>query len=215
MRQRPNYGLKSKVLNEYEKWLKLAKKAKLKDYLTNKKLAEINYDGIVGFNPSENIDNLYIEAMFNGLTPAEFEEVMRINEASYKRSERLKTRITKIITENESLFLTLTFNDDTLNSTTEKERRVAVTRYLKQYNCQYVANIDYGAQNHREHYHAVIGCKHVDNEKWQKKYGAIKFERIRLKNNEEDITKISKYIAKLSNHAIKETTKRSALIYSR
>ena len=112
------------------------------------------------------------------------------------------------------IFLTLTFNDDTLRNTTEKQRRVAVSRYLKQYGCMYVANIDYGSKNKREHYHALINCDKVDFKSWRK-YGNINAKRVRNKDIESDKNKLSKYIAKLSNHAIKETTKRSCLIYSR
>jgi len=112
------------------------------------------------------------------------------------------------------LFLTLTFNDDTLQRTTQKERRTAVSRYLKQFNCRYVANIDFGKENGREHYHAVINCGSVCFDSWRK-FGNINAERIRNKDLKADKTKLAKYICKLSNHAIKETTKRSSLIYSR
>ena len=78
----------------------------------------------------------------------------------------------------------------------------------------YVANIDYGSKNKREHYHALINCDKVDFKSWRK-YGNINAKRVRNKDIESDKTKLSKYIAKLSNHAIKETTKRSCLIYSR
>jgi hypothetical protein len=78
----------------------------------------------------------------------------------------------------------------------------------------YVANIDYGAKNKREHYHALINCDKIDFSNWRK-YGNINAERVKNKDIESDKIKLSKYIAKLSNHAIKETTKRSCLIYSR
>lgn len=160
-------------------------------------------------------NDLYIDCCFNNLTE-EYFEANRIDQANYQRRKRLRERITNIILNNESLFLTLTFNDEALQATTEKQRRTAVSRFLKQFNSRYVANIDYGAKNHREHYHAVIGCSHVDIETWTKKYGTIYAEHIRLKKDREnDIVKLSKYIAKLTNHAIKETTKRCALLYSR
>lgn len=113
------------------------------------------------------------------------------------------------------IFLTLTFRDDVIKETNANTRRVAVRRYLKQYNCMYVANIDFGDDErytHREHYHALINCNKVDYKSWT--YGNIDFERVRFKNSD-TTTKLSKYICKLSNHAIKETTKRSSLIYSR
>ena len=78
----------------------------------------------------------------------------------------------------------------------------------------YVANIDFGAQNHREHYHAVIQCKKIDASSWHK-YGAIFIEKVRNNGIGHDCERLSKYVSKLSNHAIKETTKRCSLLYSR
>ena len=144
----------------------------------------------------------------------ELKECEKINHAYYERIKRLKNRVASILLNGSCIFLTLTFNDDTLRNTTEKQRRVAVSRYLKQYGCMYVANIDYGSKNKREHYHALINCDKVDFKSWRK-YGNINAKRVRNKDIESDKTKLSKYIAKLSNHAIKETTKRSCLIYSR
>lgn len=112
------------------------------------------------------------------------------------------------------LFLTLTFNDETLKDTSADTRRQYVRKYLKQFNCKYVANIDFGKENHREHYHAVICADKIDLSSWRI-HGNINVERVRNRNIERDNTRLSKYICKLSNHAIKETTKRSSLIYSR
>ena len=95
----------------------------------------------------------------------------------------------------------------------KETRRKYVSRCLKKYNTLYVANIDFGKKNGREHYHAVISIDKVDNKDWL--YGDIDFKRVRNKNIEEDKKRLSKYIAKLSNHAIKETTKRCCLLYSR
>ena len=110
----------------------------------------------------------------------------------------------------ECLFLTLTFTDATLGKTTEDTRRQAVRRYLKSFGVPYVANIDYGKKNGREHYHAVIQTDHVDYAAYT--YGAINGERIR---SAEDYVKLSKYVAKLTNHAIKQTNKRQVIIYSK
>jgi len=112
------------------------------------------------------------------------------------------------------LFLTLTFNDNTLNQTSAETRRKYVRRYLKQFNCAYVANIDFGSENGREHYHAVINTSRIDLALWRS-YGNINVERVRNKSIELNKTRLSKYISKLSNHAIKETTRRCCLIYSR
>ena len=75
----------------------------------------------------------------------------------------------------------------------------------------YVANVDYGAKNHREHYHAVVMCDNIDHKSWR--YGAINFKRINYDADIDTINKLSMYVAKLTNHAIKETCKRCYLIY--
>lgn len=133
-------------------------------------------------------------------------EGYRIANARYHRVSRLKKRIEKII-EKDSLFITLTFTDEVLSKTSSKTRREYATRFLKKYSSDYVGNIDFGSRNHREHYHAVIQAERLDHNSWS--YGAISFEKIYNK----DSVKLSQYVAKLTNHAIKETTKRSSLLY--
>ena len=123
------------------------------------------------------------------------------------------------------LFLTLTFTDKVLDSTSPETRRRYVSYYLKQFGVPYIANIDFGTADayiddngnerqgtKREHYHAVIQTDKIDLSEWHK-YGAIKLEKIRASQN--DNIRLAKYVSKLTNHAIKETTKRACLIYSR
>lgn len=145
--------------------------------------------------------------------PLEWKEAHKINDARYHRTSRLKARVARLI-ERPSVFLTFTFTDDVIGRTTADTRRQRVIRLLKSFGVPYIANIDFGARNHREHYHALlqvpsIDCKAVIN---QYGYGAIKCEKVR---SADDNVKLAKYISKLSNHAIKETTKRNAIIYSR
>ena len=139
-----------------------------------------------------------------------WQEAHRINKASYARVRRLKTRIASMLKNGECLFLTLTFTDEILGKTTEDTRRQAVRRYLKSFGVPYVANIDYGKKNGREHYHGVIQIPRINYSAYT--YGAINGERIR---SVEDYTKLSKYVAKLTNHAIKQTNKRQVIIYSK
>lgn len=121
---------------------------------------------------------------------------------------RLNKRIERIYGSTKGLFITLTFNDDSLNQMSYDERRNYIKAYLTKYFYEYVANLDYGGMKGREHYHAVGIPKqklnHLDYE-----LGAINF--IRLYDNSK---KLSQYIAKLTNHGIKKTVK-SKLIYSR
>ena len=137
-------------------------------------------------------------------------EAMRLNNARYHRIERLKKRVESIISYNTSFFLTLTFTNKTLESTDSYTRRRYVSRFLRSLSSNYVANIDFGKRKGREHYHAVINCDRIDSKLW--KYGNLDFEVI---NNCDSLSTelLSKYISKLTNHAIKETCKRNHLIY--
>ena len=210
-----NYGFKAYVLNNHADLLKKAKKSSLLEYA----VCELATKGVImpfweHFNNDViSINDLHKECAENGLNDV-FNECLRINDANSKRTLRLKQRIEGMLLSGSCLFLTLTFSDDTLANTTDKQRRVFVSRYLKTFNCKYVANIDFGATNHREHYHAIISSDKIAFDGWRK-YGNINAERIRNRNINCDKTKLAKYICKLSNHAIKETTKRSCLIYSR
>ena len=210
-----DYAFKSKVLNEHYDLLNKAKKASLYTYALN----ELENNGVLMHCIKHSngdlftLNDLLFESIENGYKN-EFLECLKINKASYERTNRLKKRISDMLLSGDCLFLTLTFNDNTLNETSADTRRQYVRKYLKQFNAKYVANIDFGSKNHREHYHAVINASNIDLSSWRK-YGNINIERVRNRNIDKDKTKLSKYIAKLSNHAIKETTKRCSLLYSR
>jgi len=142
----------------------------------------------------------------------DWRECKKINHAEFQRSTRLYHRVESLIKENGGIFLTLTFTDEVLASTSSKTRRAYVCRYLKDLGARYVANIDFGGKKGREHYHAVVSLQNVDYKPWHD-YGAIKGEKIAVR----DATplKLGKYISKLSNHAIKATARCCKVIYSR
>lgn len=210
-----DYAFKSKVLNEHYDLLNKTKKASLYTYA----LSEYENNGVIMHclkHSNEDLftlNDLLFESIENGLKN-EFLECLKINKSSYERTNRLKKRIYDMLVSGNCLFLTLTFNDETLKDTSADTRRQYVRKYLKQFNCKYVANIDYVSINHREHYHAVIQSDTIDLKAWRV-YGNINVERVRNRNIDNDNTRLSKYICKLSNHAIKETTKRCSLMYSR
>jgi hypothetical protein len=134
-----------------------------------------------------------------------------LNRASYCRTARLKERIREAVESGSAWFITITFNPETLSKTNEKTRRVYVSRWLKSLTPFYVANIDYGLKNEREHYHAVITSDKRPPKSWS--YGFV--DILKVKTTETDTKRVSKYISKLTNHAIKNTTKSKRIIYSR
>ena len=100
-----------------------------------------------------------------------------------------------------------------LASTTKETRRRYVARYLKTQSETYVANIDFGGKNGREHYHAIV-AENCDLKQWKSKYGMINVKRIR--NTKDDLNRVKNYVAKLTNHALKNTTKQAdRLLFSR
>ena len=179
---------------------------------------------VYGKNPPslEEYENAYkLAYTLSKKYPEDWKECIRIIRAHKGRVSRLKGFIWDMVFNADCLFLTFTFSDEAMNTTSADTRRQAVRRYLTDLNVPYVANIDFGAKKHREHYHAVVGIDKVDYHLWT--HGAINGLKIRndIKVDEngevtsETIEKLSRYVAKLTNHAIKETTKRNAAIYSR
>lgn len=101
------------------------------------------------------------------------------------------------------IFGTLNFSDKALKNTSKKTRRVMVSRYIRNYADNYIANIDYGKENGREHYHFLaLTKKKLDITKW--KYGGGKF--LVVPTNPKDIKKTKNYVLKLNNHTYKEST---------
>lgn len=208
-----DYNYKAYVLKEHKDLLDKYKKASLWEYSKH-----LFYEqGIVNYTLKRgcecDLNTLTCLCHEQGLTK-EFKECIKISRANNVRSSRLRSRIEDMLLNGACVFITLTFNDETLLGTSPLERRKMVTRYLKQYNAKYVANIDFGGKNGREHYHAVLNVDTVAFDKWRK-HGAIKVLRVRNNDIETNKTRLAKYVAKLSNHAIKETARRSSLIYSR
>lgn len=146
-----------------------------------------------------------------GVTHAEYKSMVREVRNFYKRLQRCREKLS-ILLKKPCWFYTFTFTDDVLSFTSPATRRRYISRILK--NCNYIANVDYGKKNGREHYHAVADCLIEDYP-----YGFYTAISIRLDydciGNCTSLSRLSKYIAKLSNHSLKDTTGRSRLMYSR
>lgn len=142
-------------------------------------------------------------------------QVLILNSSKRGKTNRAKKRISSIIDYGEAFFLTLTFTDSVMANTSVETRHAYVKRFLGEYCDNYIANIDYGDKTGREHYHAVCNSVHDLTFYWT--YGHIKMQKIGKKDS--DVTKLSRYVSKLSMHAVKESTtsglKQPRLIYSR
>lgn len=159
----------------------------------------------------------------------------KINRCNYERRKRCRKRIIRYQMSNKAVFGTLTINNDMLEKISEQSFRKYVQRYMKEYFVSYIANVDFGSENERIHYH-VVGVpknswyeitekKKVFNDhkqKWQtiictkvwcEWVGYDYWEE--LGTDEHTPGKVAKYIDKLANHAFKVSTKNSRIIYSR
>ena len=151
----------------------------------------------------------YIES--KQFTPLELHSLEQLYDSRRKKIYRLKQKIQQML-QYDCIFLTLTFTDDILSTTSADTRRTYVARYLKKFNTRYVANIDFGQNDNftkREHYHAIIQAKKVDYSAWL--CGAINGQRIVVKN----AGALSKYINKITCHAYKKGAGSTRLIFSR
>lgn len=149
--------------------------------------------------------------------------------ASWARSYRLRKRLEPMIMEG-AWFVTLTFRDSVLGSTSAKTRRKYVREFLKALAVRFVANKDFGKDFDREHYHAVVSMPydlgdlalvhdakgaHATLPGWA--YGFSNWERIGKPSPDDPSTlrRVSKYLSKLQNHALKETASDEVMIFSR
>ena len=163
-----------------------------------------NYDKI--FN--ENLSDYLNLDVFNGVPLECLAECKRLFNAERARVGRLKKRITYMLNYN-CIFLTFTFTDSVLKTCNQSTLRTYVVRTLKTFSDYYVGNVDFGKKNGRLHYHALVVADKVNYNIWT--YGALNGKKVVIKNS----SALAKYIAKLTNHAIKKTTKGSNIIYSR
>lgn len=140
-------------------------------------------------------------------------EGVRMVDNAHKRRKRCYAKVSNIVLDNKLVFFgTLTFTDDVLLKTSEQTRRRYVARYLKSISPSYLANIDFGDEKQREHYHCLVAC---DSKPGAWSYGYFKFEKVR--QGESDCKRLRSYIEKLTNHSLKveKTGKAKRLIYSR
>lgn len=223
-----NYELKARVLKNgcvgllKKQSLTSWKKAQAFNNIENIKLCGCDMNGeIIPVESYEDkineLDNKLdvINKKLGCYNDVEIEEAIKVNKATYNRNTRLKKTIERMIKYNNCIFLTLTFRNDIFDNTSQETRRRYVTRFLNENCLYYVANVDYGKINGREHYHAVVIAKNneVDGVFYRSNYGSINFERINY--NEFTSIKLAKYVSKLTNHAIKDTCKQNRVIYSR
>lgn len=127
----------------------------------------------------------------------------------WKKSQRLKPAIAYMLNF-PCIFLTFTFSDESL-AYHPRYRAASVKSFLDLYSDLYVYNKDFGKLNGREHYHALIVADRVDYSVY--KLGIINGERVR--NCKSSEKRLRRYIAKITNHAVKDVTRGSRVVKSK
>lgn len=208
----------------------------LVDYQEIKKVS-LRHDLVKEWNEAQkrsffNHDTTGLEDFLDCYGETAYKACKNLDASRRKKVSKARKKIGKSVKTGRAYFVTLTFRDEVLAKTSAKTRRRYVSRFLKEKCDRYVANIDYGSKKEREHYHAIVepyfwifetyenGLRTYhdmpDFREWNK-YGYFSVEAVG--DSEEDLTKVAKYTAKLSAHAVKETTLKGEstprLIYSR
>ena len=148
----------------------------------------------------------------------DFARAHQINHNKSQRICRLRDRISPVVFSDCAYFVTLTFRDEVFASTTADTRRQYVRKWCKSNFGFYVANIDYGDDKGREHYHAVVGTQNCNfqasaRKQWNDLCGFLKIQAV--KSTERSRLALPKYVVKLTSHAFKATSRRCYCIYSR
>lgn len=238
----PNYSVKSVILEQYSFDLQDVRKYKRAEYLQEVYNSQKVYREIPQYKPDcvKLLSQSDIDFMHEYLSKGEslkgksiflFNECYKMVCSDVQRKKRLRQRIERIMNKGCTYFVTLTFSEDTLKNTDFKTRRTYVARLLKNVSSDYVGNVDFGKLKGREHYHAVFYSDKLDDIKYifTERYGWVcsdceqfqEWSRLGFYSikscgkDDKDKQKLAWYVSKLTNHAVKETTKRNALIYSR
>ena len=135
-------------------------------------------------------------------------------ESCYALNTRVKKKVNEILHYENKYFITFTLQDKYL--TRDKKYLMRKIKEALSQASLYIANEDYGSKRGRLHFHALASFSfqldyttqdNYVNKIW--KYGNIDYLKVYDSNDDA----ITKYLTKLSNHAIKETA--GKIIYSR
>ena len=153
----------------------------------------------------------------NNLEVKKIKKYESILSSRYQKISRIKKRFIYLIARYKRLyFITFTFDDKHIDLC-DRSRKDLIKSSLYSFSpdIKYICNIDYGKINERLHYHCIVATNDYGDLKThlENVYPSFTYtEEIRLSKS--DIKRTSKYINKLSNHAIKDSTRRSRVLYN-
>lgn len=153
----------------------------------------------------------------NGCFFEKDEHFERLLCARYMKVSRIKKRIVFLLSRFKyCYFCTFTFDNNYL-SRTDRTKKDLIKHTINNFSSdvKYILNIDYGKKTEREHYHAIVCTNNSLNfRSYLKKYYPFLSGADLINNSKDDFIRLSKYINKLTNHAIKSTVKNSRIYYN-
>lgn len=147
------------------------------------------------------------------------QEFERLLNARNHKVLRIKKRVLYLVLRyNYIWFCTFTINDDYINKS-ERTKRDKIKSVLNTHDFKYILNVDFGTKGtERQHYHCILATN-IDmdiNQYFQSQltddFGFTKSLPCLLKTS--DLSRIVKYIDKLSNHCVKASTEQKRIYYN-
>lgn len=208
----------------------LIRSGKAKEYIQKRKiflaeecyLDQFLYDGGIH---NHYVDRQTKEVLWNDLprrpeyfglsSIEEIKECEKIRQAVKKQVMRLKQHLLFMLAypDYDCYFITITFTDDYLSNTDEKNRKRTVRTILSDLCEDFIANVDFAPETGREHYHGVIAVKLGEVTKID---GFTRFPRLDeayrhghisikpIRHTKKSTKAVPRYIDKLALHAFKE-----------
>lgn len=143
----------------------------------------------------------------------------KILNSRYHKVSRIKKRLLYLIIRHKYIwFCTFTINDKFINKS-ERTKRDYIKQYLNTHDFQYILNVDFGTKGtQRQHYHCILATNiDMDVNQYFQSMLNIDFgwtKSLKCLCGTADLSRLSKYIDKLSNHCIKASTEQRRLYYN-
>lgn len=137
--------------------------------------------------------------------------------ARYMKVSRIKKRLIYLLTRYDFIyFVTFTFDDQLINRCDRTKRDLIKSSLLSfDSNIKFILNVDYGKKTEREHYHCIVATNNNFSLSIHLKNTYPCFTKTELCNKKSsDLKRLSKYINKLTNHALKDSTKNKRIYFN-
>lgn len=157
------------------------------------------------------------KAFKNSLNYNQIQKLDNILKARYNKISRIKRRFVYLITNYRyHYFCTFTFDNDLISKCDRTKRDIIKNSLLSfDSDIKYILNVDYGSKTEREHYHCLIATNNNANLRQHlKEFYPCRSGCEYISTSSDDIKRLSKYINKLSNHCIKDSTKGKRIVFN-